>query len=41
VEIFAHQLTVGRDGSLHPGTVAVRIGDAPDATSIAVFRPLK
>jgi outer membrane protein assembly factor BamB len=39
VEIFAHQLTVGRDGALYPGTGHIKVGDDPDATSIAVFRP--
>jgi DNA-binding beta-propeller fold protein YncE len=39
IEIFAHQLTVGRDGSLYPGTASTKIGDDPDTTSIVVFRP--
>jgi len=39
VEVFAHQLTVGPDGALYPGTAHVKIGDDADATSILVFRP--
>ncbi len=41
VEVTAHQLTIGRDGSLYPGTAHVKIGDDPDATSIVVYRPRK
>ena len=41
LEVFAHQLTVGRDGSLYPGTAHVKIGDDSNTTSIVVFRPLK
>jgi hypothetical protein len=40
IEVFAHQLTVGADGALHPGTSHIRIGDDPDATSIVTFQPL-
>jgi len=39
IEIIAHQLTVGPDGSLYPGTASAKIGDDPNATSILVFRP--
>ena len=41
LEVFAHQLTVGRDGAIYPGTAHLKIGDDPNATSIVVFRPLK
>lgn len=41
VEVVAHQLTIGPDGSLYPGTSTMKIGDDPNATSIAVFRPLQ
>ena len=40
LEVFAHQLTVGPDGSLYPGTAHLKIGDDPNTTSIVVFRPL-
>lgn len=40
LEIFAHQLTVGPDGALYPGTAHIKIGDDPTATSIVVYRPL-
>ncbi len=40
VEVIAHQLTIGRDGSLYPGTANTKIGDDPNATSIVVYRPL-
>jgi outer membrane protein assembly factor BamB len=41
VDGFAHQLTVGADGSLYPGPVNIKIGDDPKATSIVVYRPAK
>lgn len=41
VETFAHQLTVGADGSLYPGPVNVRIGTDPNATAIVIFTPRK
>lgn len=40
LDVFAHQLTIGRDGALYPGTAHTKIGDDPDATSIVRFRPL-
>ncbi len=40
IEVVAHQLTVGRDGSIYPGTANMKISDDPNATSIVVFRPL-
>ncbi len=40
IEVVAHQLSLGPDGSLYPGTASTKIGDDPDATSIVVFRPL-
>jgi outer membrane protein assembly factor BamB len=39
VGTFAHQLTVGADGSLYPGPVNVKIGTDPKATAIVMFRP--
>jgi len=39
VETFAHQLTVGADGSLYPGPVNVKIGTDPEATAIVMFKP--
>ena len=41
VAAFAHQLTVGADGSLYPGPVDVRSGTDPTATTIVVFKPRK
>ncbi len=41
VDGFAHQLTVGPDGSLYPGPVNIKIGHDPKATSIVVYRPKK
>jgi outer membrane protein assembly factor BamB len=41
VETFAHQLTVGADGSLYPGPVNVKIGTDPDATAIVMFTSKK
>lgn len=41
VDGFAHQLTVGPDGSLYPGPVNIKIGNDPKATSIVVYRPRK
>ena len=41
VEVVAHQLTVGRDGSIYPGTASMKIGDDSNATSIMVFQPPK
>lgn len=40
IEVVAHQLTVGRDGSICPGTANMKISDDPNATSIMTFRPL-
>lgn len=40
VDAFAHQLTVGSDGSLYPGTAHTKTGDDPNATSIFVYRPV-
>lgn len=40
VEVTAHQLSIGPDGSLYPGTAQVKISSDPNATSIRVFRPL-
>lgn len=41
VDTFAHQLTVGADGSLYPGPVNIKIGTDPNASAIVVFRPKK
>lgn len=35
---FAHQLSIGADGSLYPGPVNIRIGHDPETTSILVYR---
>jgi outer membrane protein assembly factor BamB len=39
VEIFAHQLTVGADGTLYPGSVNLKIGTDPNATAIVIYKP--
>jgi outer membrane protein assembly factor BamB len=41
VETFAHQLTVGADGTLYPGLVTIHVGNDPETTSIVVYRPKK
>ena len=39
VEGIAHQLGLGADGSLYPGTGVVQIGDGPAMGAILMFRP--
>ena len=39
LEAFAHQITIGPDGALYPGTASAKFGNDPDAGSILVFRP--
>ena len=41
LEAFAHQMTIGADGTVLPGPVTVKIGNDPNSTSILVFRTKK
>lgn len=41
LDAFAHQMTIGADGTVLPGPVTVKIGNDPNSTSLLVFRTKK